>query len=339
MKVYLYSGMQNLIEKSGVGRAFHHQEDAAKQNNIELVQNIEEADVVHINTVFPNSLLMSYLSQKKKVPVIYHAHSTKEDFRNSYLGSNMFSEAFCKWIKLCYESADIIITPTKYSKSLLRSYGITKPIEVVSNGIDLNYYNRKNVEKGSFRNKYGYKKDDKIVMCVGLIIDRKGILDFVELAKKMPEYEFIWFGEANLRAVTHNVKKAVQTKLPNLKFPGYINKEELREAYRDCDLFLFPSKEETEGIVVLEALAMKVPVLLRDIPVYKDWLVEDRDVYKASNLDEFEVKIKDILEGKSQSLVENGYKVVQNKTIEKVGERFVEIYKMAIEGYSKNNKD
>ena len=43
------------------------------------------------------------------------------------------------------------------------------------------------------------------------------------------------------------------------------------------------SKEETEGIVILEALAMKIPTLIRDIPVYEGWLTDSKDVYKAKN--------------------------------------------------------
>ena len=55
MKVFLYSGMQKMIEKSGVGRAIYHQKKAAAFNDIELVDNLEDADVVHINTIFPKS--------------------------------------------------------------------------------------------------------------------------------------------------------------------------------------------------------------------------------------------------------------------------------------------
>ncbi len=61
-----------------------------------------------------------------------------------------------------------------------------------------------------------------------------------------------------------------------------------RQRYSGSDLFLFPSYEETEGIVVLEALAMKIPLLLRDIPVYNGWLEKGRDVYQAKKLDDFE---------------------------------------------------
>ena len=56
-------------------------------------------------------------------------------------------------------------------------------------------------------------------MSAGLWIDRKGITDFVELAKRMPQYDFVWYGESNLYTVPAKIRKAVKTKLPNLFIP------------------------------------------------------------------------------------------------------------------------
>lgn len=331
MKVYLYSGMQNMIEKSGVGRAIYHQQSAARKNKIGLAKGLEDAEVIHINTVFPKSLLLAKKAKKMGIPVVYHAHSTEEDFRNSYIGSNLFAPLFGKWIQYCYNTGTMIITPTEYSKRLLVSYGIKKKIEALSNGIDLTFYNRNYVDRMSFRKKYGYTAEQKIVMSVGLTIERKGISDFVELAKRMPEYQFIWFGETNLNTVPIKTRKAVRTKLPNLRFAGYVNPEELREAYGSCDLFLFPSREETEGIVVLEALAMKIPMLLRDIPVYEDWLAENKEVYKAKNVKDFEQKARRILEGELPNLAEAGYRVAEARSIENIGIKLGEIYRKITE--------
>lgn len=284
MKVCLYSKHQKLIEKSGVGRALYHQQKALADAGIKCVKNPEDADVIHINTVFPDSVHMARWAKKHGKTVIFHAHSTREDFKNSYIGSNVCAGLFGKWIKYCYSLGDCIITPTAYSRKLLLSYGIKKPIFSLSNGIDLDYYSPQPDARKHFRQKYGYSQDTKIIMSVGLWIERKGILDFIELARQMPEYQFIWFGESDVYTLPKNIRKALQIKLPNLRFAGYVDKDALREAYTACDLFLFPSYEETEGIVVLEALAMKIPILLRNIPVYDGWLVDGKNVYKALNL-------------------------------------------------------
>lgn len=330
MKVYIFSEMQDKIEKSGVGRAIYHQKMSLRLNGIVCVDSYKDADVIHINTVFLKSVFLALKAKKLGIPIVYHAHSTKEDFRNSYIGSNLFAGLFKRWITFCYNLGDIIITPSEYSKKLLASYNINKEIQVISNGIDLNEYRKNELAGKTFRYHYGYSDTDKIIMSAGLIIKRKGILDFIELAKRMPEYQFIWFGTADLRFAGKEIRKAVSEKIPNLTFAGYVNSKQLQAAYSGSDLFLFPSYEETEGIVVLEALAMKIPLLLRDIPVYNGWLEKGRDVYQAKKLDDFEKIARNILEHRLPDLTEQGYQIIQKKNIHYIGNILFNVYNKVI---------
>lgn len=324
MKILLLTDYLKLVEKSGVGRAIYHQKEALRRNNISYTTDgKEEYDIVHINTVFPSSLLKSKRARARGKKVVYHAHSTEEDFRNSFRASNMVAPLFKIWLKKCYESADLIITPTPYAKKLLEGYGLKKPVVSISNGVDLEYFKRDNDAGMHFREKYHLEKEDKVIISVGLYIERKGILDFVELAKTMPEYQFIWFGYTNLNTVPSKIKKAVKTKLPNLFFPGYVNREELRDAYSGSDLFLFLSYEETEGIVLLEALGMKTPALIRDIPVYGEWLLDGKNIYKAGDFTEFQRKIKAILNKQLPDLTENGFEVARERNIKEIGNQLI----------------
>lgn len=317
-----------MIEKSGVGRAIYHQKTAAGRNHISCVDTMEEADVVHINTIFPKSLWTAYRAKKRNIPVVYHAHTTSEDFRNSFIGTNQVAGLFRQWLKCCYRCSDVVVTPSEYSKSLLENYQLGRRIEVISNGIDLEYYNdnQKTEQRKLFREKYGYQENDKIIMSAGLQIARKGILDFVEMAKAIPQYQFIWFGESNPMTIPHAIRKAIKTKLPNLRFAGYVGRDDLKQAYQGCDLFLFPSKEETEGIVILEALAMKIPVLVRNIPVYDGWLQDNRQVYMADSIQEFMSRATAILEEELPDLTKQAYEVARARSIDKVGERLYETY-------------
>ena len=332
MKVLLYSGHQNWVEKSGVGRSIYHQRKALEESHIPYTTNLkEDFDIIHINTLFPSSLRISKKAKANGKKVVYHAHSTMEDFKNSFRGSNMMAPLFKKWIMKCYSSADLIITPTPYAKNLLTGYGLEKPIECISNGIDLSFFKKDIHGRKRFREKYHFGYEDKIIISVGLFIERKGIIDFVKLAKSMPEYQFIWFGYTNLNIVPSQVKEAVNTKLSNLHFPGYVSKEDLSDAYSGGDLFVFLTHEETEGIVLLEALAMKIPVLIRDIPIYKDWLTNGENSYKADSMAEFQKKIKGILSGSLPYLGENGYQVAQDRDIKKIGSQLKIVYQTLLD--------
>lgn len=331
MKILLHSDKMEQIEKSGVGRAIKHQMRALELNGIPYTLNPEDDyDIIHINTIFPESYIMGKKAKKMGKKVIFHAHSTEEDFRNSFLLSNQVAPLFKTWLKKVYSSADLIITPTPYSKRLLENYDLEKPILAISNGIDLAFFKKDPNEGRIFREKFHFDESDKIIMSVGLYIERKGILDFVEMAKKLPEYKFIWFGYTNLNTVPIKIKEAVETKLDNLYFPGYVPREILKGAYSGADLFWFPTYEETEGIVLLEALAMKIPVLVRDIPIYEGWFQDGINIYKGKDNEEFEVKIKGILEGNLPSLVEEGYKVAKDRDIKEIGKQLKEAYEQVL---------
>lgn len=333
MKILLHSDKLKQIEKSGVGRAIKHQMKALELNNVDYTLDTkDDYDIIHINTIFPESYIIGKKAKKQGKKVIFHAHSTEEDFRNSFLFSNQVAPAFKVWLKKVYSSADLILTPTPYSKSLLEKYKLGKPIVDISNGIELEFFKKDKEAGKKFREHFNFSKDDKVIIAVGLYIERKGILDFVEMAKKLPDYKFVWFGYTNLNTVPQKIKDAVQTKLDNLYFPGYVEREVLKGAYSSADLFWFPTKEETEGIVLLEALAMKIPVLIRDIPIYEGWLEDGKNLYKATTFEEFEEKIKGIVEKKLPDLTEQGYKIAKERDIKIIGKKLKQIYKDVLEG-------
>lgn len=327
MKVLLYTEFAKASRKSGLGKAINHQKQALEENNIEYTTDLkDDYDIVHINFYGLKSYFLAKKAKKNGKKVVYHAHSTEEDFRNSFIFSNLIAPLFKKWLIKCYTLGDHILTPTPYSKHLLENYGIKNPITDISNGIDINFFEKNEKLGKNFRKKYGFKSKDKVIMGVGLWIERKGVLDFVELAKKLPEYKFIWFGSSPLYLSPKKIKKAVKTKLPNLTFAGYVEPEVLRGAYSGCDLYLFPTLEETEGIPIMEACAAKIPAIIRDIPVFSEWLEDGVNVYKAKDLDDFKLKIKKILNKEYKDLTNEGYKVAQSRDIKIIGKKLISVY-------------
>ncbi|MBQ3468796.1 MAG: glycosyltransferase [Bacilli bacterium] len=331
MKILLYTEGEKLLHNSGLGKAIEHQKKALKENGIPYTTDKnDDFDIVHINFYGPKSYFFAKKAHKMGKKVVYHAHSTEEDFRDGFFFSKATSKLFKKWIIKCYNLGDVIITPTPYSKRLLEGYGIKKPIYALSNGIELDLFKKDKKARSKFLKKYNFSKEDKIVIAIGLYIERKGIIDFVELAKRLPEYKFVWFGSSPLYLTTSKVRKAVNTKLPNLTFTGYVPQKEIKEALNSCDLYVFPTYEETEGIPIIEACACETKALIRDIPVFDDWLIDGKNVYKAKDINEFEKKIKRILNNELPDLTKESYKVASERDIKKVGKKLVEIYKKVL---------
>ena len=331
MKVLLYTKDYDTVRESGVGKAIDHQIKALTKVGCNFTLNEkEDFDLVHINTVFPKSVAFADRAKKDGKKVIYHAHSTKEDFKDSFILSNQIAPAFKKWLTYCYNKGDLILTPTEYSKNILMQYDIHKDIEVVSNGIDLDFWTKKENDRQNFYRTYNLDPSKKSIISVGLPIKRKGVDDFIKLSKALPEYEFVWFGKLNPAMIPPEIKKMIDHAPSNLYFPGYISSENLREAYSGSDLYIFLTHEETEGIVLLEALATKADTLIRDIEIFKKDYVDGENIYKANSFEGFEDKIKDILEGKLPSLTENAYKIAEEKSIENTGRKLVAFYEKVL---------
>ncbi|EEB36814.1 glycosyltransferase, group 1 family protein [Anaerococcus hydrogenalis DSM 7454] len=327
MKILIYNEDYQTVKESGVGKAIDHQKKALELAGVPYTLNSkDDYDICHINTVFPKSASFAKKAERAGKKVVYHGHSTEEDFRNSFIFSNQLAPFFKKWLIYCYKKGDLILTPTAYSKKILESYKMDRKIEVVSNGIDLDFWKEAKNDRENFYQRYGLDENKKSIISVGLFIERKGILDFVDLAKRLPQYEFVWFGELNLKLVPEKVRRAVQSDLKNLHFPGYVNQNLLREAYSGSDLYIFPTFEETEGIVLLEALATKADIIIRDIEIYKN-LKEGENIYKAKDFDEFYEKIKLIMEGDLPSLKEKAYLIAYEKSLENVGKKLKKFMK------------
>lgn len=333
MKVLIYFEGQQLLSKSGIGRAFDHQKKALESAGVPYStdENELDYDILHINTYGLNSQRMVRRAKRADKKVIYHAHSTEEDFRNSFIGSNQVSAIYKKHLVRLYSSADFIITPTLYSKKVIEGYGIEQPIEAISNGIDLTRFNR-NVEKEKqFRDYFQLPPDKKVIISVGLYFERKGLVDFVEVARRFPEYTFIWFGHTPLYTIPKKIRAIIQGDHPdNVIFPGYIKGDIIEGAYTNADLFFFPSYEETEGIVVLEALASRQHVLVREIPVYDGWLVPGENAYMGRTNEDFCNQIEQIIEKKAIDLRENGWQTAQGKSIQAIGQQLKLVYEKVL---------
>ena len=329
MKILLYAEGLKTIGKSGLGKAIQHQMKALEDENIEYTLNPkDDYDILHINTWFLKSYFMAKRAKRKGKKIVYHAHSTEEDYKNGFILAKQTSKLIKWWLIKCYSLGDVIITPTIYSKNLLEGYkGLeNKKIYAISNGVELDFFIKNKKYGEEFRKKYGYTENDKVIVGIGLYIERKGIVDFVELAKRMPEYKFIWFGYSPLAVATEPVRKAVNTKLDNLTFAGYVERDMIRAALNGCNLYLFPTFEETEGIPIIEAISCSTDAIIRDIPIFDGWLEDGKNVYKAKDVDDFEFKIKEFMSGKLKSVSKNAYPVAIERDQKNIGKQLKSVY-------------
>lgn len=325
LRVCQYVGSGRVTKRSGLGSAMRHQRQMLRARGVHMVGLNESPDVVILNTVFPDSVAAGRFARARGVRVVAFAHSTREDFENSWAGANAVAPLFGRWLKRAYAVGDVIITPTPYSKMLLRRHGLTKPIYTLTNGVDVEFFSGSPEAGARFRRRLGVAPEREVVVTVGHLMARKGVPDYVELARRMPETDFCWFGHTPRAVMSQAVREAVDAAPPNVHFLGHVPADQVRDAYAGADLFCFMSHEETEGIVVLEALASGTPSLVRDIPVYDPWLPEGEIVHKARNLREFETKARAILAGEAPDLTRAAVARMQRHSFDAVADRLLAI--------------
>ena len=91
MKVLLYFESEKMLAKSGIGRALDHQKRALTEVGISYTLD-EKKIMTSCTSIHTESIVIIWsIKPEEKEKVVYHAHSTEEDFRNSFIGSNQLS--------------------------------------------------------------------------------------------------------------------------------------------------------------------------------------------------------------------------------------------------------
>ena len=334
MKVCLYLEAESAVAKSGFRRAYQSHGKALVDAGVEVINNPTgfDYDVLHTHSFGPKTLYYIGKAKKHGIKVVVHAHSVgAHDFRDSYTMSNTLAPLYEKFLKYLYAKADAVFTPTPFAKRMLAELGVQRPVHVISNGVDLEKFAFDAKSRDQFRDQFGLR--NFTVFGAGLIIPRKGISEFIELAKRLSEYDFIWFGHRWSKAMAFHpqMDREVSARPNNVHMAGYV--EEPHKAFCAADILLFPSHTETQGMVLLEAAALGRPIVVRDLPEYEDWLTHDENCLKGRTNDEFEAHIKQLEKNPElyQRLAESALETAREHSMTVVGNRLKMLYHSLME--------
>ena len=234
------------------------------------INKFDKSDISHYHTIDPR-FFVSTFSKKRGVKVGY-VHFLPETIEGSLNIPQPFRFLFFKYLISFYKRMDqiVVVNPTFIPK--LVNYGILKDkITYIPNFVRKEeFYEYSPKEKQIVKEKLGIRKAFT-VLGIGQVQERKGVKDFIKLAKNNPDKMFIWAGGFSFGRMTDGykeLKKVVDNPPKNLKFVGIVPREQLVDYYNACDLFLLPSFNELFPMSVLEAFSCGVPVMLRDLDLY-----------------------------------------------------------------------
>jgi 1,2-diacylglycerol-3-alpha-glucose alpha-1,2-galactosyltransferase len=284
------------VPGQGVGAAYMEQINLIQQskNLVVLQPNQAQPDLVHIHTVNLRYWLAMLFT---KAPCVVYVHFLPSTLSSSIkLPRIVF--AIVKWyVKVFYKTASHLVVVNPIFIEPLVKMGVKKErITFIPNYVDESKFAIK-VSNASIRKQWQFKRFT--VMGVGQVQYRKGVLDFIEVAKKLPEIDFVWAGGFSFKSLTagyEELKKVMENPPINVRFLGIVPREKMNELYHGCDVFFLPSFDELMPMSVLEAAVCDKPILLRDLELYQP--VFFKHYLSAHHVDGFVRVIKELSENK-----------------------------------------
>lgn len=276
------------------------------KDNFQVMENkLGFCDIMHYHTI-DFKFFLSIPFAKLKGTTVAYVHFVPETLEESLKLPAPIKAMVYKYVIWFYKSVDHIVVVNPNFIQVLKKYNIDEDkVTYIPNFVsEKNFYRYDRERIDDLRRQYNIPARSFVVLGVGQVQTRKGIADFIEVAKRLPHIQFLWAGGFSFGSITdgyEELKKVIENPPDNVKFLGIVEREKMNDIYNLADLMFLPSYSELFPMSVLEALALKMPVLLRDLDLYNNILF---DYYlKGKDIEEF-VHIIDEIQQK-----ENIYKI------------------------------
>ena len=223
-------------------------------------------DIIHIQTPFIAHYLGVALAREFDIPCIESYHTYFEEYLFHYVPfvPKRWMRALARYFttKQC-NAVNAVVVPSTAMQDVLTSYGVTTLMHIIPTGMELDRF--KGGDGAHFRTSYDIEPDRPVMTFIGRVAFEKNI-EFLlgvvaHLRVRIPNVLLVIAGEGPALSSLKN--RVQQLNLgTNVLFVGYLNREkELLDCYRAGDIFVFASRTETQGLVLLEAMALGVPVV------------------------------------------------------------------------------
>jgi 1,2-diacylglycerol 3-alpha-glucosyltransferase len=226
----------------------------------------QQFDLVHIHTPFLAHYAGVRFAERKGIPVIATYHTFFEEYLHHYVPMlpRSVGRALARRFTLsqCVQ-LDAIVAPSEPMRALLLAYGVSARIQVIPTGLPADRYVPG--DGARFRAAFGIAADRPLLLYVGRVAHEKNIEfllhAFVALRRHHPDAILAIAGEGPAREHLQSMVAHLGL-APDVQFIGYLDRERgLADCYAAADVFVFASRTETQGLVLLEALAQGRPVV------------------------------------------------------------------------------
>lgn len=224
-----------------------------------------DLDIIHVHSPGTLGRVGMHYARRNRIPLVFTYHTLYDQYVHYVpIPQELAKEMTIKYsINFC-NHCDQVIVPSKEVEEILKGQQIKTPISVIPTGVPLHKFSGSKNEW--LRENYEIPKQNKILLFVGRLTKEKNldflIKAFAMVKATMPDTTLAIIAQGPLES---DLKKLVQKKGLSLQtdviFTGALPFETLVEAYYSADLFVFSSVTETQGLVLIEAMAAGLPVV------------------------------------------------------------------------------
>lgn len=226
-------------------------------------------DLVHVQTPFAAHYAGLRHARERRLPCLATYHTHFEEYLHNYVPAvpkDMLRGLARGLARRQCNALDAVIVPSSAMHETLAGYGVTAPMHRVPTGIPLERFSRTRRPPGAdFRRCHGIPANQPMALFVGRAAHEKNIGFLLEslpyALQACPGLVLVIAGEGP--ALPTLKRQAARLGIASsVHFVGYLDRfDELPDCYAAADLFAFASRTETQGLVLLEAMAAGLPVL------------------------------------------------------------------------------
>lgn len=318
-----YEPMEDEIEVNSLNFPFYENYRLALP--FRVTKRVSKIDIVHIHTPFIMGASGAYLSKRRRIPRVATYHTPLEDYLRYMPLGDFFMHTLIPfyrfWEKRLLNGCWIVTAPSSIAKEELRRKGVRRPIEIIGNGVDLEFFRP---TKPTFKEKFNA---ECVIGYCGRHGYEKNLEDLIRIADKF-DGEILIAGDGPARLYYQKMARHKD----NVKFLGYLDRKLLPEFYSSLDVFVFPSTVETQGIVALEANACGVPAVGADARALRETIKNGVSgyLYRPGDVSDLHDKIQKVMDEKKR-LRKKCLEYARANSLEQSVKKIVSVYNRAIE--------
>ncbi|MDD4526605.1 MAG: glycosyltransferase [Candidatus Margulisbacteria bacterium] len=289
-------------------------------------------DIIHTHTPFTMGMLAVFLAQHYKKPLVHTYHTLFMEYIHYLPIPSDYAKNFVTWASKSFCNQNhLVIVPSRHIKDEITDYNVLSPIEVIPTGINLTDYHKTSTANAKEKYKIDTKKHYYLVT-ISRIAKEKNISFLLDAFKKLKEkhsnLKLIMIGDGPEREKQEEKAKELGI-FDDIIMTGYIERSLIFPLLKLSKIFIFASKTETQGLVLLEAMSMKVPCVAIDSMGVSDVMEDNQGGFLSKDdLEEYTTIVSSLITDPKlyEEKCKDAYKRATHLSANKMTKKLIETY-------------